>query len=71
MSRMPRTAAIVPHSVNVECATCRTPIYEGVIAADEIPWQRVIPCENCGHPTRIPASPFTLPFLGVNAINGR
>lgn len=67
-----RTASIVPHSVNVECGACRTPIFESVIAADEnIPWGRVIQCESCGNAARIPRSPFTPIFLGVNAINGR
>lgn len=72
MSRMTKTAAIVPHAVNIECANCKTPIYEGVIAADSnIPWSRVVLCETCGNPARIPASPFTAPFTGVPAITGR
>ena len=71
MSRATRTATIVPHSVNIECANCRTPIYENVIAADEIPWRLTVICETCGNPARIPASPFTAPFTGVPAITGR
>lgn len=67
-----RTATIVPHSVNIECATCRTPLFEGVIAADEnIPWRQTHICENCGNPARIPASPFGPVFMGANAVNGR
>ena len=72
MSRMTKTAAIVPHAVNIECMNCKTPIYEGVIAADqEIPWSRVVTCETCGHPARIPRSPFAAPFSGPGAIAGR
>jgi RNase P subunit RPR2 len=68
---IPRTAAIVPHAVNIECANCKTPIYEGVIAADEIPWRLTVVCETCGNPARIPPSPFDAVFKGPNAVNGR
>jgi hypothetical protein len=72
VSRATRTATIVPHSVNIECANCRTPIYESVIAADNnIPWGRVVNCENCGHPVRVPPSPFAGLSFGAPSLRGK
>ncbi len=45
---------------------------EGVIAADsQIPWGRVVLCEMCGHPARIPASPFNGPSFGAPSLRGK